>query len=227
VNDGATVTGTVELEGILKQLFDFPEKDRKSILRACAKEAAPEILTAHYNRNVGNWAPPDPGYANTAAKRGKGQLILTGNMHHGITAKKAPASLRRVVIAKGKSPNSYRISISLRKMVNGDNVYTFAQKGRGSHATVETKSGLKGNVSFKDLNKANMELSRAYHQSGRSGSFRGFARKHSGFKSVNVERSGGRMVCQNEPGDENFFKDRIGEAVRKYMERKAKKAKKR
>lgn len=177
---------------MFKQLFEFPEKDRKAILRGCAKEAAPDVLTAHYEKHKGEWAPQ---------KNGKEQLVKTGNMLRGIKSKKAPASLRKITVSKIKKANCYRISISLRQMVNGKNVYTYAQMGRAVSATGKTKFGRTKTVGLRGLNK-------------------------SGLKQVKVNRVGRRMVCQSEPGDEKFFSARIETALRTYLTKMAKKAKK-
>jgi hypothetical protein len=192
--DGATITGTVELTRAMNELFDLPEKDRKGIIRGVAREAAPEVLKAHYDKNKGSWAPK---------RDGGQQLVNTGNMMKGITSKKAPASLRKITVGKiKKQNNTYRISISLRKVVDGVNVYTFAQKGRAVSATGKTKLlGRTKIVGLKVLRK-------------------------SGLREVKVNRDGARMVCQSEKGDEKFFSDRLAEGLRNYLTRKAKKVSK-
>lgn len=224
--DGVTVTGLVDLRKTLKELFDLPEKEQKAILRAVAKEAAPEILKDHYDRNSGSWAEPDPAYAKSKDKRGKPQLVKTGEMMQAIESRR-PHPCRKIRIAKSKKkPNTYRIAIALRKMVDGKNVYAMAQNGRASHA-VQQGTGKK--VSLKALGVENARLSEAHAALRKAGrtkmSYKAFQAANSKFGKVDVARSKQRMVCRNEAGDESYFTKRLEDAYKEYLRKKAKRAK--
>lgn len=212
--DACTLTGTIDLKRRFAAILDLPDKAIKSILRTCAKEAAPEVLSDHYEKHKGEWP---------AKHDKKPQLVKTGRMLQGIKSAKAPASLRRITVGKLKKRNIYRIAISLRKLVNGKNVYSIAQLGKAHSATVTGRYGITRRISMQKFNAENRKLNAGLKRARKQG-FKGkrseFESKHR--QNATVNRVGQRMVCRSEAGDEKYFSDRIEAAFAKYLARKAK-----
>ncbi len=162
--DGVELENKAQIDEALKQIS---KKELAKLLRESGRRMVRQykIFQSHWQKGQGSWSPPSPAYAKWLAKKygNSGKFQATGQAAK-LLATEPKRSGDGLIMTVSKKYNS--ISIHLRKMIKGQNVYAMAQRGRFKGVTKSDGS----TVSAADVREHNAQTYREYSGAKERGS---------------------------------------------------------
>lgn len=174
-------------------------------------------LYSHFAGGQMTWQEDDPDYARYKKKKygSTEKFVLTGNAKKAIAAKAHKS--KKVSVSYRKKGGYFLMTAALRKMEQGKNVYTIAQKGRFGGLSF-TSGGAAKHISADTLASAHASLNETWQALQDAGVDRGKIKRHQ-FKQGVIEKSlkmdkgsskrtsrNQRLISANLPGDAQFLR---------------------
>lgn len=197
------------------------------------------ILLNHLEAGQSNWTANSIKYDNYKRKKGLSpkKFVATGDALKAIIAKGGKEKVIRAVYRK--KHQMYVVHTTIRKMVDGKNVYKFAQMGKFKSMSYETEKGERKTVSKKEFLNDLFYTGIKYHDSYEKQTnkmskqqFKNAAMKQKyKWKSGTIKKNARsvKMVTVNLPGDDRLinmgaFQDSVLDAILESRKRAKKKA---
>lgn len=202
-------------DGIEKKVAS---KHLKKYMGDLASGTTGNPLYSHFTSGQMDWQDNAPEYAKAKRKKfgATEQFVRTGAAKKAIKGR--PGKTKKVKVSYRKKGDYFLMTAGLRKIVEGKNVYTIAQRGRFA-GIAYTSGGKSKSVSSHDYNKASKQAGTDYAANkGKGVDTKGVSKgkyKASALAdkfgidkgSAKRQSKTPRMISSNLPGDGKFIKD--------------------